>query len=316
MSEPFTKQRVNSFIVLGNILHIDKMQDIFLEVTFRYHTNIWNGAIPLFAKYQGVKVTLTKTDVYDWAGHCYAELDPGRCEVWQKEQNQFWEGKNAYSTQTVFNALNGKDVATKWLCRICGPVPKVNPQSAARIKKLKQYGYCVATKRQHCTNCGKDTHHDLLVRLSRQAANNEKRMAMPKSLEKRIKQLFFHKDACFDNILSDRELVIDHKFPSSRWVQGEEVNDIKMTDREIMQKFQLLTNQINLQKERYCQRCVLKGVRGDFFGIVWYYDGDNIWRGNSKADEKGCVGCCWYDIVLWKNKLTEHLNKLLNTNDK
>ena len=83
-----------------------------------------------------------------------------------------------------------------------------------------------------------------------------------------------------------------------------------MPDDEIKKKFQLLTNQTNLQKERYCQRCVLQGKRGSFFGITWYYQGDENWAGTSKADENGCVGCPWYDLELWKEKFNEHLNNL------
>ena len=83
-----------------------------------------------------------------------------------------------------------------------------------------------------------------------------------------------------------------------------------MPDDEIKKKFQLLTNQTNIQKERYCQRCVLQGKRGSFFGIKWYYQGDENWAGTSKADENGCVGCPWYDLELWKEKFNEHLNNL------
>lgn len=116
----------------------------------------------------------------------------------------------------------------------------------------------------------------------------------------------------FDETLTDRELVIDHKFPSSRWVQGEDANEAAMPDEKIGRKFQLLTNQMNLQKERYCRRCVSEGIRGDFFGVTWFYKGDRTWRGNSKADEGGCVGCYWYDLALWKSMLNKHLAAIGN----
>ena len=81
-----------------------------------------------------------------------------------------------------------------------------------------------------------------------------------------------------------------------------------MTEDEIKDKFQILSNQTNLQKERYCQRCVMENIRGDFFGIEWYYQGDNQWKGNSKADEGGCNGCPWYDIKYWKTEFNKHLS--------
>lgn len=40
------------------------------------------------------------------------------------------------------------------------------------------------------------------------------------------------------------------------------------------------------------------------FGIKWFYEGDEQWRGSSKADENGCIGCCWYDLIEWKINLT------------
>ena len=286
------------------------MQDVFLEVTFRYHTISWNGAVPIKAKYQGIDVPMTKIDVEEWVKECYKQLDPGKHDVWQKEQDSFWQTKRAFDSKAIFNALSGKENFTKWHCRKCGPVSRVNPQPAARIKKIKTYGFFIVTSKQSCTNCGKKTHFDLLIRLPRKAANNEKRNPIPRSLGKRIKEFYSYKDACFGEKLGERELVIDHKFPSSRWVQGETINETNMSDVKIKHKFQLLTNQMNLQKERYCQRCVLEGIRGDFFGIVWYYEGDRIWRGTSKADENGCVGCCWYDLILWKKTLNKHLDEL------
>ena len=45
------------------------------------------------------------------------------------------------------------------------------------------------------------------------------------------------------------------------------------------------------------------GKRGDFFGIDWYSEGDCSWKGDNKSDEKGCVGCPWYDLADWKEKL-------------
>lgn len=42
------------------------------------------------------------------------ELDPGKNQVWQNEQRQFWENRQAFDTQAVFDALNGTESLTKW----------------------------------------------------------------------------------------------------------------------------------------------------------------------------------------------------------
>ena len=87
------------------------------------------------------------------------------------------------------------------------------------------------------------------------------------------------------------------------------MNETNMSEEEIKKKFQLLTNQTNLQKERYCKKCVSEGIRGDFFGIKWFYEGDEQWRRSSKADENGCIGCCWYDLIEWKNQFNKYLKE-------
>ena len=102
----------------------------------------------------GTDIPLTKDDVKAWVLDCYTELDPGKNALWQNAQRQFWESKQAYDTQAVFDALNGTDVLTKWQCRKCGSVPQSNPQPAARIKALKQMGYYIATIKMDCGTCG------------------------------------------------------------------------------------------------------------------------------------------------------------------
>ena len=305
---PFENIRINANVRTGELFQIHGMQDYYLSVTFRYTGKTWNGCVPIKSKYQGTDVPLTLDDVKKWVLNCYTELDPGKNNLWQNSQRQFWENRQAYDTQAVFDALNGQDSLTKWQCRKCGPVPESNPQPAARIKALKQMGYYIATLKRDCATCGGKQFFDLLIRLPRHAADNEKRFSISISLQNRIKSVLPLKDACFDT--PQTELIIDHKFPSSRWVNGETVNETTMPDDEIKHKFQLLTNQTNLQKERYCKRCVSTGKRGDFFGIKWYYQGNEHWEGTSKADENGCIGCCWYDLELWKEKFNEYLAKM------
>lgn len=303
----FENKKINANIKTGEFFRLHGMEDYYLLVTFKYPSRIWNGCVPIKAKYQGVDVPLHDDDVCDWVLKCYEELDPGKNNLWQDSQRKYWAEREAYDTQAVFDALNGDDCLTKWQCRKCGPVPQANPQAGARIKTLRQYGYYIATMKRDCPTCGKKQFFDLLVRLTRRAADNEKRYAISKKLQKKIKTVLPLKDACFGSQHPAAELIIDHKFPSSRWVNGETINENSMTDEEIRNKFQLLTNQTNLQKERYCKRCVLEGIRGDFFGIKWFYSGDEKWQGSSKADQKGCVGCCWYDLEEWKEKFNEYL---------
>jgi hypothetical protein len=312
MWREFENKRVTSNINTHQAFQIHGMQDVYLNVAFHYHAKTWNGAIPLISKYHGISIFPTSEDFEAWINDCYIELDPSKNALWQNTQRQYWDNKSAYATKAVFDALNGTDDTTKWQCRKCGPVPQSNPQPAARIKALKQDGYYIATKKMDCPTCGGRQFFDLLVRLPQRAADNEKRNRLSEALKRKIKEVLPLVDVCFDEPHIASELVIDHKFPSSRWVSGETVNQTSMPEDEIRRKFQLLTNQTNLQKERYCRRCVLTGKRGDFFGIKWYYTGDEQWRGTSKADENGCEGCCWYDVKSWKENFNNYLHLSLS----
>ena len=42
-------------------------------------------------------------------------------------------------------------------------------------------------------------------------------------------------------------------------------------------------------------------------GVKWYYEGDENWNGKTANDENGCVGCAWYDLEFWKEKLEKKL---------
>lgn len=306
--------KISSDIKTTTEFKIHGMDDYYLGVSFRYSgRSNWNGAIPIQSKYQGINKPKNKIDITAWVEACYAILDPANYTNWKTKVDNFWDKKSASDTKTVFDALNGRlSDSTIWMCRKCGEVQKVNPQPAARIKRLKELGFFIATKKQRCNTCDSMQFFDILIRLPITPSGNNKRYSISKQLEKRIKDLLGNKDVCFDYTHNSSVLVIDHKFPSSRWINGETINEDKMTDDDIKKKFQLLTNQTNLQKERYCNKCVQDKVRGDFFGIKWYYAGNSNWEGTSTSDEKGCEGCCWYDMLLWKkhfNDVLRNLNK-------
>lgn len=310
MAYPFENRQIDANIRTLDLFSPPKMEDKYLAVRFRYKGVAWNGAVPIKAKYQGTDVPLTLEDVEAWVKECYAALDPANYQSWRSEQEEYWKASGSEDTQLVFDELNGTSATTQWLCRKCGPVPGVNPQPGARIKSLRQKGYFIASRVLYCSACGSKQHHDLLIRLPRHAANNQKRSTISRALRENILRVLPNVDCLTEERLEKGACVIDHKFPSSRWVNGETINDVSMTDEQIRAKFQILSNQSNLHKERYCQRCVLEGIRGSFFGIAWYYEGDAKWRGTSKADEAGCVGCPWYDLRTWKEEFNRRLDGL------
>jgi len=46
----------------------------------------------------------------------------------------------------------------------------------------------------------------------------------------------------------------------------------------------------------------------DYCKLNEEYVGDETWRGASKSDENGCVGCFWYDPYKWREELNKKIN--------
>lgn len=294
-----TKKQVNPYIIIDNEYFIpEKTNDVFMEVEFTYDTKKWQGALPKFLEKQGLD--LNDQEFYNLLDENYQLLEPVNAHQWIVESDTKWSDKTS-ATYKVLSALYSGD----WECRVCGPVPKVNPQPASRLRDLKKRGNIIGSRRKFCENCGQKTMHDILVMLpsieTRFEHGNELRKPISEILKKRIKSILGYKEVCFNVVRSDVELLIDHKFPSQRWNIPETDNPNDMSEEAIRKKFQLLSNQTNMWKSRYCDTCVKTGKRGDFMGLEWYYQGNKDWNGVNAYDEQGCVGCPWYDLSLWKN---------------
>jgi len=161
--------------------------------------------------------------------------------------------------------------------------------------------------RKHCETCNQTTIHRALKTLEF-LEDTTIRSNIPKALSDRIKSLLNYEEALFLRILKPRELEIDHKFPQVRWGKDEVENSIHMTESDIRKKFILLTSANNLLKSRRCEECKKTNLRGNFPGIYFWYEGNQNWDRNvAPTDEKGCVGCFWYDPYKWR----EELNKLI-----
>ena len=164
-------------------------------------------------------------------------------------------------------------------------------------------------KKIFCKTCQNKTVHRKLKSLEI-LQDTKARSGIPQKLARRVKEVYKYQEAMLLRKMPPKELEVDHKFPQVRWCENEQENKSTMSEKEIKQKFILLTRSNNLLKSRYCEECVKTGKRGHFPGIYFWYVGDEKWRGKNKCDERGCVGCFWYDPYKWR----EELNKLVNNN--
>jgi len=163
----------------------------------------------------------------------------------------------------------------------------------------------------YCDNCKEKTYHRKLKSLKILEVN-KLRAGISAKFAVRVKEIYKNEEAVFLRKFSPNQLEVDHKFPQIRWNQNEDENKTDMSEKEIRDKFILLTRSNNLLKSRHCEKCCKTGKRGNFPGIYFWFRGDEDWDEKiDKHDARGCEGCFWNDPYKWR----EELNKILEDND-
>lgn len=270
-------------------------------VDFFYDKKIIQKLIPYYYRRTSLFLEIKK-DIENYLEKIHPLLNPENDKTWEENQKKFWsEKKNALVTIPVFESLLG----SKFTCNICSMPSNTNLQR--RVQDIKEFGYTISTTNLDCKKCKKKTTHHQLIYLERSGdGKNEYETINPK-LKQRIIKLLKNYDAFEDNYHS-KGLLPDHKFPEIRWDKSTKEDNLNLTDEEIKNKFQLLTNQRNLQKREVCRKCFQSNLRGKIFGINFFYKGNEKWEFKekvSKSAEKGCEGCGWYDISEWRNSLNK-----------
>lgn len=197
----------------------------------------------------------------------------------------------------------------KWHCTKC----ELKSGQAKTWQIWRQMGFQLDTdetgkfyKTIFCEKCKNKTVHRKLKSLTI-SEETKIRSGLPQKLAKKIKNILNFEEALFLRKMMPRELEVDHKFPQVRWDKNEDENKTGMSEKEIKDKFILLTRSNNLLKSRHCERCFKTGRRGNFPGIYYWYKGGKYWDGNDKHNEKGCEGCFWNNPYKWR----EEINKLV-----
>lgn len=190
----------------------------------------------------------------------------------------------------------------EWTCTHCN---SDSAQPARITADLRAEGYdfemcgnCYV-KRMYCPHCGVIRPHGKLLSLN-PVNNSKNRFPMTDTQRERVLSIIGKKDAYTGASITSSTPEVDHKEPMSRLTKDIDID--KLTDEEIPNHFQTLTKQNNLLKAKACDKCKLCGIRPDHFGVKYWYEGDEVYRGT-------CVGCGWYDGVAWRAHLNEHLKK-------
>jgi len=182
-----------------------------------------------------------------------------------------------------------------------------NPNSARRIQDIKDAGYTVASVPR---KKGSKGYSRIMLPLPLNAEMSYE--TFTPQFKARVVRLLGGVNAYEARPTTAKALILDHKFSEVRWDEATKAeNSPNMTDDEIRAKFQLLDNQRNQQKREICRKCFQDNVRGQIFGIDYFYKGGKEWDGTipkvGKGAEQGCDGCPWYDIQKWRKLLNEEL---------
>lgn len=175
-----------------------------------------------------------------------------------------------------------------------------NPQR--RIQEIKETGFTIATKFE-----GRSTYHMLLPFKPVPAATYE-------TIPAKVRKMIFEAHEGINAYTGDpasTSCLPDHKFPEMRWDKDTPDSNENLSKEEMLEKFQIVPENINQMKREVCRGCFQTGKRGKLNGINYFYKGNEIWDSSipktGKAAEKGCVGCFWYDMLAWRKSLHEKL---------
>lgn len=278
-----------------------KASEEYLHVRFMYESETWDGWVPVEYRRTGVSLK-TQDEIVEHLNAVYEQMKPEYRTAWLEKQELFWEEKSkAQTTKAFFDSL----IKGGWQCVEC-TLPK-NPNWARRIQDLKEFGYTIATDtKRYCPNCRANKTHLILLPIERGGLGGNGYETWSPALRKRIIKVLGSVDV-YENVVSPHCLP-DHKFSEIRWDEETKAENLdSMTDDEIRNKFQLLTNQRNQQKREVCRTCFQTGKRGYPFGIKYYYAGSEDWDpsipAKGKAAECGCIGCGWYDMAEWRRRV-------------
>lgn len=186
----------------------------------------------------------------------------------------------------------------EWTCTKCcgsGQPARITANLRALGYPFEKTGKNRWAKSIYCPHCGTETSHCKLLELE-PVFESKERIPLSDEQRKRVLSIIGKKDAFTEATITTQTVQIDHKEPMSR--RDKDVDVDLLTDQEIEYNFQALTDQNNLLKAKACDKCKLTGLRPSHFGVKYYYEGDEVYRGT-------CVGCGWYDGKKWREEINK-----------
>ncbi len=289
-----------------HLLQNTKASDYFVKVVFSFDNDEdWTAVVPYKYRRSGLDIN-TEKDVAEYLVSIKPYFTKEIRKEWKKREWAKWE-------EVKKNVKNPEELVTidffKNLLSFKEEVDSFpdNPNPQRRFQDLKDQGYTISIYPIGGRKWGKML---LPIPLNPKMGYE----VFTPQFKSRVIRLFNGINAYEAKKTAIKSLIPDHKFSEVRWdedTKGE--NPMEMTDKEIIEKFQLLDNQRNQQKREVCRKCFQTGQRGKLFGIDFYPVGTGEWDKSvpqkGKAAEQGCIGCPWYDIEAWRKAVNEILKK-------
>ena len=298
---------MNGISINGRRKH-SKASEEYVEVRFSYGRKSFEWDIPIEYRRTGTHLSdSSEEEILEYIEEVYDKCNPETWTSFRREQDAFWADKSGAAVTRSFFDVLASDFTWK---SVKSDLPQ-NPNWARRVQDLKEMGYTIATRTSMFdSRTQRNSTHLLLIPLPRGGITGYE--TWTPAVRNRIIQLLDSRDAYEGKRAKKDGLLPDHKFPEIRWDENVRRDDLsQLSDQEIKDDFQLLTNQRNLQKREVCRSCYQTGKRGFPFGIAFFYEGSADWdltipkRGLQA--QAGCVGCGWYDLEAWRRALNESM---------
>jgi hypothetical protein len=208
-------------------------------------------------------------------------------------------GRKSNLTMALLDVF--KEHIGEWVCVDCAIS---SSQPAAVFREVKKLGYEfeeISTNRwgksEYCPCCGRKTTHYRLLSIE-PLTDKKVRYAIKPQVKQHIVSILGGRDA-FSGASITSVIEVDHKVPFLRL--SNDIDISKFDNKDIIDNLQLLTPSHNKLKSRQCEKCAREGKRPPFFGVKFWYEGNEDYKGT-------CVGCGWYDTKTWQNKLNAKLS--------
>lgn len=297
------KESLNENIKIVQFREHSKASEKYVDVEiYDNQKTIWKGSIPYYYRRTGLFIE-SEEELAEYLNGIIEYFNEDKIKEFMKTEINRWNDEMSGKTTTkpFFDVL----INMKWNS-VKNDLP-TNPNWARRIQDIKEFGYTLATDTNKLLEDGSEScTHILLLPIPKGGITGYEIMSV--EFKNKAIKLLNSINVFEAKRTTTHGLIPDHKFPEIRWDENTRENNEELSDEEIIEKFQLLDNQRNLQKREVCRKCFQTNERGIIYGIEFFYEGKKEWDKNivkvGKEAEKGCIGCAWYDIEEWRKHLS------------